>query len=137
MDTLVAAVHDPRMSAPRASSEPAQVIDLRIARVLRAVQAEPARRFHVRELAKLAGASRASFVRLFQAATGSSPQRWLTERRLERARQLLLQSPATLARVAADVGYQSEFSFSRAFKRRYGQSPVHFRQAHSPIRCAA
>lgn len=125
------------MSARPLRSEPAKVIDLRIARVLRAVQAEPQRRFSVQELAKLAGASRASFVRLFRAATGSSPQRWLTERRLERARELLARSSSTLSRVAAEVGYQSEFSFSRAFKRRYGQSPLHFRQSHAPIRCAA
>jgi transcriptional regulator GlxA family with amidase domain len=125
------------MGAQPHSSKPAKVTDLRIARVLRAVDAEPQRRFSVRELAKLAGASRASFVRLFQAATGSSPQRFLTERRLERAKELLAQSSSTLSRVAADVGYQSEFSFSRAFKRRYGQSPLHFRQGHAPIRCAA
>lgn len=114
-----------------------KVVDLRIERVLRAIEAEPNRRYSVRELAKLAGASRASFVRLFRAATGSSPQRWLTERRLERASTLLLASEATVARVAAHVGYASEFAFSRAFKRHYGLAPRHFRESHAPIRCAA
>jgi transcriptional regulator GlxA family with amidase domain len=137
MDSLGSPAQNRRMSVQPSSAQPAKVIDLRIARVLRAVQAEPQRRFSVRELAKLAGASRASFVRLFQAATGSSPQRWLTERRLERAKALLAQGSSTLARVAAEVGYRSEFSFSRAFKRRYGQSPQHFRQGQAPIRCAA
>lgn len=114
-----------------------KVVDLRIQRVLCAIEQEPQRRFRVTELAKLAGASRASFVRLFRAATGSSPQRWLRERRLERARALLLTSERTVLEVAAHVGYQSEFAFSRAFKRRYGLAPQHFRASFAPVRCAA
>ncbi|HVY27839.1 MAG TPA: AraC family transcriptional regulator [Polyangiaceae bacterium] len=114
-----------------------KVVDLRIERVLRAIEAEPNRRYSVRELAKLAGASRASFVRLFRAATGSSPQRWLTARRLERACALLLASDATVVEVAARAGYTSEFAFSRAFKRQYGLAPRHFRESHVPVRCAA
>lgn len=114
-----------------------QVVDLRIERVLRAIEAEPKRRFSVPELAKLAGASRASFVRLFRRATGSSPQRWLTEWRLERAQTLLVVSESSVLEIAADVGYQSEFAFSRAFKRRYGLAPQHFRDSFATVRCAA
>jgi transcriptional regulator GlxA family with amidase domain len=115
-----------------------KVVDLRVARVLKAVQAEPERRFRVSELAKLAGASRASFVRLFQAATGTSPQRWLRAQRLARPAELLTSSEETLARIAVRVGYESEFALSRAFKRKYGVAPKHYReQASFSIRCAA
>jgi transcriptional regulator GlxA family with amidase domain len=114
------------------------VVDLRVARVLKAVQAEPSRRFSVRDLAKLAGASRASFVRLFRAATGESPQRWLRARRLEQAAALLVGSADTLAGIAARVGYVSEFALSRAFKRHYGVAPARYRQQSSlTLRCAA
>lgn len=113
------------------------VVDLRVARVLKAVQAEPARRFTVRDLAKLAGASRASFVRLFLVATGESPQRWLRARRLEQAAQLLVSGDERLAEIAARVGYVSEFALSRAFKRRYGLSPAVYRRQSLTLRCAA
>jgi transcriptional regulator GlxA family with amidase domain len=132
--------HSSCMSGQRPVSPPSEpVTDLRIIRAMRAVQAEPARRFSVRELAKLAGASRASFARLFQRATGMSPQRWLTAQRLERAAQLLHNSDATLAEIAVQVGYVSEFAFSRAFKRRHGVAPARYRQELSgaPLRCAA
>ena len=114
-----------------------RVLDLRIARVLRAVRNEPTRRFSVRDLAKLAGASRASFARLFRAAVGSSPQRWLRLRRLGQAAELLASTDETLAAIATQVGYLSEFSLSRAFKRHYGVAPAHYRRASSTIRCAA
>jgi transcriptional regulator GlxA family with amidase domain len=113
------------------------VVDLRVARVLKAVQAEPSRRFTVRDLAKLAGASRASFVRLFLVATGESPQRWLRARRLEQAAHLLISGDERLADIAARVGYVSEFALSRAFKRRYGLSPAVYRRQSLTLRCAA
>ncbi|HYP87443.1 MAG TPA: AraC family transcriptional regulator [Polyangiaceae bacterium] len=116
----------------------AKVVDLRVTRALKALQAEPARRWTVKELAKLAGASRASLVRLFHASTGTSPKRWLTRYRLERAAELLSLGEQPLAHVAASVGYVSEFAFSRAFKRRYGVAPAHYRQQTSlTLRCAA
>jgi transcriptional regulator GlxA family with amidase domain len=113
------------------------VVDLRIARVLAALRREPARPFRVSELAKLAGASRANFARLFHAATGRSPIRYLAERRLELAARLLRTTPAPLAQIARETGYASEFSLSRAFKRQFGVAPARYRSTSSPIRCAA
>lgn len=113
------------------------VVDLRVARALRAVLAEPERLWQVRELAKLAGASRASFTRLFLAGTGTSPQRYLRALRLERAARLLITTDETLARIAARVGYVSEFALSRAFKRHYGRAPSRYRQESAlTLRCA-
>lgn len=115
-----------------------QVVDLRVARAIAAVKADPARRFTVRELAKLAGASRASFARLFRAQVGTSPQRFLRARRLEQAAALLVGTDERLSRIAQRVGYVSEFALSRAFKRHYGVAPARYRQQSSfQIRCAA
>ena len=66
----------------RPKSSDAKVIDLRVARAMRAMQQEPGRDWNVKRLAKVAGASRAAFARLFQKATGSSPKRWLRDHRL-------------------------------------------------------
>lgn len=121
---------DPRSAVPR-------VLDLRVARALRAMQQEPARPFRVAELAKLAGASRATFARLFIAATGRTPIRFLTERRLALAARLLVTTAAPLSRVAELTGYKTEFALSRAFKRHHGLAPAHYRSAMGQIRCAA
>lgn len=127
------------MSRERSSlASIAPVIDLRLARVLRALRDEPGRPWRVRDLTKIAGASRASLARLFRATLGVSPMRWLTTLRLEEAARRLACEQEPVGEVALRAGYQSVFSFSRAFKRQYGASPVHYRQrAGLTLRCAA
>ena len=141
MDAAARCVHHSLMSGEHRSpghGELVPVVDLRVARALRALRSNPARAWTVRELAKVAGASRASLVRLFHATTGTSPKRWLTAHRLERAAELLGSEEVTVADVAVRVGYVSEFAFSRAFKRRYGVPPARYRAQTSPVlRCAA
>lgn len=115
--------------------------DLRVERALAALRAEPERRFSVSELAKIAGASRATFVRSFTRAVGFTPSAWLAAQRLERARTLLVETDAGLAELASRTGYASEFSLSRAFKRRFGVAPGVLRRATRNatlrLRCAA
>jgi len=115
----------------------AKVVDLRVAQALRAMRQEPSLAWDVRRLAKLAGASRASFARLFQAETGMSPKRWLRAHRLQLAAERLRMTSATLAVIARHVGYVSEFSLSRAFKRYFGMAPAQYRSGRLTPRCAA
>jgi AraC family transcriptional regulator, activator of mtrCDE len=84
---------------------------------------EPARNWSLDELADRANASRASFVRMFQRVAQRAPLEFLTELRLELASRKLRTTSLALADVAAEAGYQSESSFSRAFRRRFGQPP--------------
>lgn len=114
--------------------------DLRIEKALRAMQAEPERRWTLAELAKRAGASRSTFARVFAAELGETPGSWLSRKRLEFARELLETGHAKLAEIAERVGYASEFALSRAFKRHFGIAPGRLRRAAfgaSSIRCAA
>ena len=62
-------------------------------------------------------------MRLFQKTAGMAPLAFLTELRLGLARHKLLAGTTTLAAIAAEVGYQSESTFSRAFQRRFGMRP--------------
>ena len=50
------------------------------------------------------------------------------QRRMQVAAALLLGTDASLAEVAARVGYQSEFAFNRAFKREFGAPPAQYRR---------
>lgn len=110
------------------------VRDEHVARALERMRRRPDQRWTVHGLAKVAGLSRAVFARRFVAALGIPPLRYLTELRLQLAAELLVESDETLASIAARVGYESEFAFSRAFKRQRGEAPGVFRRRLGPGR---
>ncbi len=101
--------------------------DARIARALDVMKREPARRWTVAELARVAGMSRATFARHFRRSVGAAPLAWLGELRMRVATEYLLSTNEKLAAVAARVGYASEFAFAKAFKRAFGISPGRYR----------
>jgi AraC family transcriptional activator of mtrCDE len=74
-------------------------------------------------LAARANASRASLVRMFRKLVHRPPLEFLSELRLELARRKLTTSSLPLGDIAAEIGYQSESAFSRAFRRRFGIPP--------------
>ncbi|PCC74954.1 AraC-type DNA-binding protein [Nannocystis exedens] len=123
----------------------AGTVDRRIARALQLMQAKPTERWTVAALASAAGLSRAAFARRFLAEQGVPPLRHLTAVRMQRAARRLVESDDSLAAIAAEVGYDSEFAFSRAFKRHTGEAPGAFRRRcrveggsfGPPIVCAA
>ena len=64
----------------------------------------------------------------FQQLVGNSPMQYLTQWRMLLAANLLSRSNAPLARIAEDVGYQTDTAFSRAFRREYGTPPAAWRK---------
>ncbi len=100
-----------------------------VGRVLAAIHAAPDRDWTVGELATLMGASRSSFAEKFTAILGVPPARYLAQVRMYRAQEMLAAGNARLAEVAERLGYESEASFSRAFKRIVGVAPSHHRRA--------
>lgn len=95
----------------------------RIAPVLRALHAEPARPWRLAELAGVAAMSRTAFAELFRAVTGMTPIAYLSRWRMHLAERALARPGATIGRVGHALGYDSEAAFSTAFKRIRGQSP--------------
>lgn len=101
--------------------------DPALGRALRAVHADPARRWTVEQLAAEASLSRAAFARRFQATMGVAPLAYLTGWRMALARELLRDGDGGIAAVADALGYASEFSFAAAFKRHHGVAPGRWR----------
>jgi AraC-like DNA-binding protein len=99
----------------------------RIAPTLRAIHRFPEKTWTIASLARLSAMSRTLFVTSFVKGTGETPGHYLAVLRLERARDLLQQSPLPLAVIAHRSGYGSDVAFIRAFKRRFGVSPGRFR----------
>jgi AraC-like DNA-binding protein len=85
-------------------------------------------RWTVAALARAVGCSRAPFARRFTAEVGEPPLRHLTRLRMERAARRLVASDDGLSSIAADVGYATEFAFSKAFRRHHGAPPGAWRR---------
>ncbi|MEJ7686381.1 MAG: AraC family transcriptional regulator [Variovorax sp.] len=98
---------------------------------LKALHKQPAHAWSLEELARAAGTSRSVLAERFQHLVGSSPMQYLTQWRMLLAANLLCRSNATLARIAEDVGYQTDTAFSRAFRREYGAPPAAWRRSQA------
>jgi AraC-like DNA-binding protein len=86
----------------------------------------------VRALAREAHASRAHFVRSFKKAFGETPHQYLLRRRIERAKELLRNTPLSVTEVSLAVGFRSLGSFSTAFRQLVGESPSVYAQCRRP-----
>jgi len=79
-------------------------------------------------LAKECGVSISHFARAFKQTTGMTPHRWLTWRRLERAKELLLVESIELAQIAQACGFSDQGHFTRVFSSVEGISPGRWRR---------
>ena len=76
------------------------------------------------ELAYLSGRSLSSFKREFQDIYGEPPARWIREKRLSKAHEMLQSSSLSVADIAYSLGFETPTHFSRIFKQQYGTSPI-------------
>lgn len=106
----------------------AGLADPALARALAVMHRRPDKAWTLETLAREAGMSRALFAERFRQRIGQTAMEYLTGLRMQRARQLMLSSDRPLASIAAQLGYQSESAFNRAFRRMHGESPGAFRR---------
>jgi AraC-like DNA-binding protein len=109
----------------------AGVGDRIVGAALNALHKNPAHAWTLDELAQTANTSRSVLAERFQQLVGTSPMQYLTQWRMLLAANLLSRSNAPLARIAEDVGYQTDTAFSRAFRREYGAPPAAWRKSQS------
>lgn len=98
------------------------LFDPQLLRAVQQMQENPSAPWTVASLARAAGMSRTAFAVRFTRLAGLSPLNYVTRWRMAIAEKLL-SSGHTLAETAGQIGYESEASFSRAFKRETGLSP--------------
>jgi len=87
--------------------------------------------------ARLAEEARLSpfyFTRAFGSAMGTTPGRWLTRARVERARDLLHDPALSVSEIARQVGYRGAPQLTRAFRAHFGTSPSAFREENQAER---
>ena len=79
------------------------------------------------EMARMCHRSLSTFKRDFKKIYRTTPGKWLQEKRLERAAVILHNENANITQVAFDCGFEDSSHFSRAFKKRFGESPLYYR----------
>jgi len=99
-----------------------------VGKALSLLHEKPACDWTLEELARGAGASRSVLAERFAALVGLPPIAYLARWRMQLAAEMLTRGAGNIATIAADVGYDSEASFSRAFKKTLGMPPSQWRQ---------
>jgi AraC-like DNA-binding protein len=94
---------------------------------LAAMHRRPSHDWTLAELAAQAGASRTVLTERFQRFLGEPPLTYLARWRLQLAARRLRTTRNTVLQVAAEVGYESEAAFNRAFKREFQLPPAQYR----------
>jgi AraC-like DNA-binding protein len=105
--------------------------DRHVGAALKLIHARPAEDWTLDRLAKEAGLSRSAFAERFVHYVDESPMRYLGRWRMQLAARALERPGVSIAQAAADVGYQSEAAFNRAFKKFVGAPPGEWRRAHA------
>ena len=108
----------------------------RLRRVTDFIEAHLGRNLTLEALAKEACLSPFHFARAFKAATGTAPHRYLTDRRIERAKALIARGELPLTEIAHRCGFSSQAYFTRWFKKYVGTTPGEY-SSTSGLRAAS
>jgi AraC-like DNA-binding protein len=106
----------------------------RLSRALNQIHNSPEAALDLNVLSRTAGMSRTSFAVQFRDAMGIPPAEYLARWRMLIARRMLLNTDLATSDIVSRVGYGSDASFSRAFKREYGIPPSKVRHQGAPQR---
>jgi AraC family transcriptional regulator len=117
-----------RMPQPRHASSVSPLRPFILSRIEAFVEENLGGEIRLERLARMASMSVDHFVRAFKQATGSTPHRYLLERRLDRASVLLRDSADSVATVARRCGFPGAAHFSATFHDHYGVTPSEYRR---------
>jgi AraC-like DNA-binding protein len=110
--------------------------DERLGVALRALHADPGLPWTVEKLATRAALSRSAFFARFERVVGMKPMAYLLAWRMALAKRWLRERELSLERIAERVGYSSASTFSVAFARHVGQSPIRYSRDMAEVRAA-
>ena len=101
--------------------------DVEVGKTLALMHRDPSRPWTLATLAKETGLSRSVLAERFRHYLNETPMAYLTRWRLQIGAQTLASTSYSVAQVAAEVGYESDAAFNRAFKREFTLPPARFR----------
>jgi len=101
--------------------------DKRLARALTAIHERPGESWTIESASEEASMSRSGFARKFKKLLGTSFLDYLTRLRMRIARELLTTTNLAVPTIGEKIGYQSDLSFVKAFKKLHGETPRAYR----------
>jgi AraC-like DNA-binding protein len=102
--------------------------DPAVGRAMALIHARPSFNWTIEGLARQCAVSRTVMAERFVRLVGVSPMHYLAKWRMQVAAEMLNRGNANMATIAAEIGYESEAAFSRAFKKMTGVTPSAWRQ---------
>lgn len=115
-----------RLKAPR---HPGSLSAMQGRRVTEFIEGNLASNLSVGVLSKVAGISQYHFARLFRKRFGLPPHAYVQQRRVERARQLLLRGDMALKEIVCAAGFYDQSHLTKSFKRFYSTTPGQVRRS--------
>lgn len=122
---------------PGATGWLAGLRDPLVGKALALLHEQPAQAWTVEQLGREVGLSRSTISERFTALLGLAPMQYLVRWRMQLAAERLRSDERGIARIAEEVGYESEAAFNRAFKREFGVPPAKWRRGLDSNRSAA
>jgi len=119
--------HDPN---PLAGAAGGRLAPWQVTRVMRFIDANLGEKIGAQDFAGLTRLSASHFARAFRATVGEAPHAYLIRRRIDRAKELMLETDMPLAHIALDCGLADQAHMTRLFSRVVGVSPGAWRRAH-------
>ncbi len=101
---------------------------VRIGKAIQFIEANFQNNIYIQQLAELSFMSVRNFQRVFKEATGLSPNDYLLELRIQNASKLLTETDSAIYVISEQVGIADWFYFSKAFKKKFGVSPLAYRK---------
>ncbi len=111
-----------QISIPKAKSL------VRIGKAVQFIESNFHNNIYIQQLAEMSFMSVRNFQRIFKEATGSAPNDYLLEFRIQHASKLLTETESAIYSVSEQVGIADWFYFSKAFKKKFGVSPLAYRK---------
>ncbi|QRM56539.1 AraC family transcriptional regulator [Sinorhizobium sp. BG8] len=129
-DGLTVALFVDLMRVPLARSRKrSQLASWQLRRATDFIEANCLRGIRLEELSQLTGLSQSYFSHAFKASTGVAPHQWQMNLRIEKAKQLLLETDVPLTIVASDTGFSDQAHFTRTFRRVVGATPSNWKKS--------
>ena len=99
----------------------------KLAPVFQFIDAHYQQPIHLRDVAHAVGYSPAYLTNLSQSHTGRTVRKWITERRMAQARQMLKATAQSVKQIAEEIGYTDAGYFTRQFRKLHGMTPTAWR----------
>jgi AraC family transcriptional regulator len=109
---------------PRVSALPSYALKRVLERIEHSFQSE----ISLASLAEEAGYSRGHFLKMFRMSTGTTPHRYVLQRRIEHARSLLKRRAIKIIDIASECGFSSQAHLTQVFREYVGVTPAEYRR---------